>query len=98
MDTDLASFLLGILTTMLFAVIPYNRSTQQLRKEADRLAKISTTLSRALEHSGIGKFNRNKIGEPIGLIYNDLTSERAKASDEIIENPDQPNSSFKPTN
>ena len=83
MNPDFASFFLGILFTALCALIPYNRSTQQLKAEAARLAKLSVLITRVLEDAGMGKFNRNKAGEPTGLRYTDCVSESATVSGTI---------------
>ena len=72
--TNLSSFLLGSLVTLICALIPFIISSRQLSNEAKRLAKLSTLVIRGIEESGLAKFSRDEKGNPVGLRF-DITVE-----------------------
>lgn len=84
--TNFSSFLLGSLVTLACAFFPFWRSSRQLEKEAQRLAKISNLVTRGMEEAGIAKFNRNSAGEAIGLIFDEGITEAISFSSEAAQN------------
>lgn len=86
---NLTTLLIGIIITLICTGIPFYYSTKQLSKEARKLRSLSNLVIRAIEESGIAKFNRDKNGEPIGLIFNMEINESINLSTSIHQNTEK---------
>lgn len=85
--TNLSSFLLGSLVTLVCAFFPFWMSSRQLKNEARRLAKLSNLVTRGMEESGIAKFNRDPAGEAIGLVIDEQVTESVFFSSKTTPSP-----------
>jgi hypothetical protein len=64
---DIISVLIGGLITWFVARVYYMRASEDLKKEATELFKLSTITLNALENAGICKLSKDETGKIAGL-------------------------------
>ena len=64
----ISSMAIGALITWWVAKHYYQKAGKELEVEASELKKLNTLMLRAMENSGLAKFNRDKNGNIKGMV------------------------------
>lgn len=78
--TNLASFLLGSLVTIICAGVPFFLSSQELRRESARLRHLLNVIVVALETNGLAEVKRDSAGEIVGIVRSAVASAKGTST------------------
>jgi phosphatidylglycerophosphate synthase len=62
------SVLIGAAVTAFFSWFYYQRASEELRTEAERLRRHTTLIMRGLEEAGLVEYNQDEQGEITGIV------------------------------
>jgi len=82
----LIGVVIGSAITWVVAHKYYVKASEKLRKEASELRNLNVLILRGMEEAGFAKFNRDKNGNPVGLVLKISASDIESATTVIPSN------------